>query len=213
MGRMVQPVVHRFRRLAGLLCLAALPALNGCAIHYANARDGRETIWGFGQLRLEAKPVGSNLVSITTGSRIPGLCLNVGRDQFGISFGYVVRQQLAVISSPDLAALRPPAGTVPLLRSDTNALWALGRLRMKSPPGNHQAFVTGKAVVGLAAQAGGRDGSLHLGLHSRQSVALPDASARFDFEQPARRWPGFDLFAMKVDAAASGDFNSTPQPP
>ena len=196
--------------LAATLILAQ--GMSGCAVHYDDRRSGVEHLWGFGQLRLENQSAGtnSNWAAVTTGVRIPGLCLEIGRDHFGFTFGCLNRQRLAVVDTNATAGLKGPA-VAPGVRTggDTNNLWALGHLQMRSvaAPARHYAIVTGKALAGLGASLGRHDTSLGLVLDGRQQASALDENIRLDFDQDAPRWPGFDLFALRVEASAPNNPN------
>src|SRR5688572_1158809 len=92
--------------------LLALPLLllcaSGCAVHYSDYKSGAEHLWGFGKLRLQSQTSGAGLVSVSSGYWVPGLCLELGRSQFGFTFGYVNRQQLALVGTNVLAGLERP---------------------------------------------------------------------------------------------------------
>lgn len=192
----------------GILALAG----SGCAIHYADNRSGAEHLWGFGQLRVQKEATGGGLTAVTTGYRVPGLCLELGRDHFGFTFGYLDRQRLCVVRSNEVADLRfPTAWPAVCAGGETNALWAFGHLRSRSVPLNsrHVAIVTGKALAGFGAGVGGDDTSLGLVLDGRQCAVVLDPNAQLDFDQDAPRWPGFDLFSMRISSSIQHDSNQT----
>jgi hypothetical protein len=203
MGRWALPL--SFSSPAARLIWAAGIALltAGCAVHYTDTKTGAEHLLGFGQLELKKKPAGDGLAAIVTGVRVPGLCLEVGRDHFGFSLGYLNRQTLRVVNTNATDGLEPPRVS-PGVRTggDADALWAFGLLRMRSiaSPVTHHAIVTGKALAGFGAGLGNGDDGLGLALDGRQKTVLFDENIRLDFDQDAPRWPGFDLFALKVSS-------------
>lgn len=197
-------VFKRAGRLVGLLILAGA---SGCAVHYSNPQTGAEHLWGLGQLRLEQESpaTNSNWAAVTSGYRVPGLCLSVGRDHFGFTLGYLDRQRLAVVSTNQIAELHTPTNSVAWLSSrEVNSRWAFGHLRMRGvgSPHRHWAIVTGKALVGLGAGVGGGETSLGVAVDSRQLAVVQDENIHLEFDQDAPRWPGFDLFAAQVQASS-----------
>jgi hypothetical protein len=188
----------------------ALILLTGCAVHYGDSRSGVEHLWGFGQLRLESQPTGGGLAAVTTGVRVPGLCVEVGRDHFGFTFGYLDRQRLAVVDTNAAAGRKHPVASPRFCSiGSTNALWALGHLQMRTVPAptHHYAIVTGKALAGLGASLGNQDNSLGLVLDGRQQAVVLDENILLDFDQDAPRWPGFDLFKMQVKSSTPDNPN------
>jgi hypothetical protein len=190
--------------------LLALVGASGCAFHYRNPRTGAEQLWGFGQLRLNVQPAGApgQLAVVTSGCRVPGLCLDVGRDHYGIALGYVDRQQAVVISSNQISTLEFPTNSiVGLFPRAANSRWMFGQLRVRAT-GQAQsahAIITGRALAGLGAGFGGGDTSLSVALDTRQQAAIADADLWLEFDQDASQWPGFDFFtaALRADSAAA----------
>lgn len=190
--------------LAGTLILAQ--GVSGCAVHYGDSRTGAEHLWGFGQLRLEEQMAGTNdnWAVVATGMRIPGLCLEIGRDHFGFTLGYLNREQLVVVSTKAADDVKYPDTALGVhLAGNTNSPWAFGHLQMRAVanPEHHYAIVTSKALAGLGASLGGHDNSLGFALDGNQRAVVLDENIRLDFDQDASRWPGFDLFAMHVAAS------------
>jgi hypothetical protein len=189
-------------------------AASGCAIHYQNPQTGAEQLWGLGQLRLRVESAGGDgqLAAVSSGCRVPGLCLDVGRDHFGFTLGYLDRQRLVVVSSNLTAALQTPTNSVAgMLAREVNSLWAFGHLHMRTVGrmDRHQAIVTGKALAGFGAGLGGNDSSLSLALDTRQSAVVAGENVQVDFDQDASRWPGFNLFTAKVQATHSSESTLT----
>jgi hypothetical protein len=157
---------------------------------------------------MENRSTGGDLAAVITGWRVPGLCLEIGRDHYGLSFGYLARQQLAVVSPDVVASLKHPKVSPRFLSNgNTNAPWAFGHLRMRGAgsPSHHHAIVTGKALAGLGAGLGDYDTSLGFVLDGRQRAVVVDENIQLDFDQDARRWPGCDLFEMKVISSIPTD--------
>jgi len=186
-----------------LLCAGIMFCASGCALHYCNAKNGTEHLWGLGQLRLQNQSAGSNYVAVVTGIRAPGLCLEVGRDHFGFTFGYLNRQRLEVVSTNTIANLQFPVVSPRICAfGSTNAPWAWGHLQMVAVPSptHHYAIVTGKALAGLGAGMGNQDNNFGFAMDGRQRAVVLDENVRLDFDQDVPRWPGFDLFTMRVNA-------------
>lgn len=186
--------------------------LGGCAIHYSDKSRGSEHLFGFGQLRLDVRDLGSNLVHVTRGSRIPGLCLGLGPGHFEVSFGYAIRQDWIVAGADRLTGIQNPQARPALLFAlDSNGAWGLGHLRMNSLPARKtvHASASGTAIAGLRAIVGANDTSLNVGLDARQRLVVHAENFRLNIDQNAPRWPGFDLFAARVESLA---FAQTKQP-
>lgn len=192
------------RRLRWILILI-MPALSGCAIHYTDHQKGVEHLWGLGQLGLTVEPISNNLVRVTSGSRVPGVCIGIGHDHIGLSLGYIIRERLVVVETNTVTEpLRLDRSHAISRRNDADSVWGLGHLRLTSIPSTtrHQAIITGKALAGLAAHVGGGDTSLSVGLDGRQRLAMVGQNIGLEFDQDATRWPGFDFFAMRVESSA-----------
>ena len=192
-----------FSQVGSHLGLLLLFFASGCAVHYGNPRTGAEHLWGLGQLRLqtESQATNSNWAVVASGYRVPGVCLSVGRDHFGVTLGYLDRQQLVVLARDQIPGLYPPTNSLGRLwRHDANARWAFGHLRMRATGSTHRpkAIVTGWAVVGLVVGAGGGQTSAGLAMDSRQLALIQDENVHLEFDQHAPRWPGYDLFATQV---------------
>ena len=197
------------RRLC-LILILIMPALSGCAVHYSDHRKGVEHLWGLGRLGLTIEPVGNHLVLVTSGSRIPGLCIGIGRDHIGASLGYIIRERLVVMETN--AVMNSPGidrSQAFILESGAGRFWGFGHLRLNSIPSatRRQAIITGKALGGVGVHAGGGDTSLSAGLDGRQRLAFTEESAQLEFEQNAPRWPGFDLFTARVKEPALSQTN------
>jgi hypothetical protein len=164
-----------------------------------------------GQLRLATNRVGDQLVSVTTGSRVPGICLELGRDHFGLAFGYLGRQRLAVVDSNQAANVQPPSGSPAVrLGGESGTFWGFGHVRMKSVPSanRHYAIVTGKALAGLGARAGGGDTSIGFALATRQEGVVQNENMFVELDQTnAPHWPGFDLFTTHVHVSVPNPTN------
>src|SRR5688572_8315760 len=103
----------------------ALLLLTGCAVRFGNPRTGVEQIWGLGSLRMQTNACGTNMITITSGSLVPGICLNLGAESFGGSFGLVQRQWI-VTTSGESDALAFPRARGLTFRKDAESLWAFG---------------------------------------------------------------------------------------
>jgi hypothetical protein len=195
-----------------VLLLALVSA--GCAVHYRSSRTGAEHLWGLGRLEFATNLVTTNLVAITTGSRIPGLCLQLGRDQFGLSLGYSICQQTCIVAVDQLAGIQPPQlGQALHWGAGSNGAWGLGHLHMQTVPGGgHLAVVTGRALAGLAAQAGAENTSFSLALDRQQRVTIQAEDAHVSFQQDAPSWPGFDQFSMQVTTLPATPNPISPHP-
>jgi len=198
-------------RVAGVSLAVArvllMVGLTGCAIHYSDRRTGTEHLWGLGQMQ-SSRSNNCEFATIVTGYRVPGLCLEIGRDHFGLTLGYLNRQQLAVVNTNATDAIQPPHATPPFLsRGITNGLWGFGHLRMRAlPSSNHYyAIITGKAMAGFCAGAGGGDTALSLALDSRQAAVVLDENVHLEFDQDAPRWPGLDLFNTQVTEVGTSE--------
>lgn len=185
---------------SGLLLLATLFATSGCAVHY-RAASGTEHLWGFGELSLNARQINSRFLSVASGSRVPGFCCDFGQGSFGISFGYIVRQRLQVVNKNDVVDLQLPRGAALNWHGrESNSLWGLGHLEMKTPKSNHdQALITGQSLAGLSASAG-TDRGIKFGVAHFQQTVLPRDGTYLELSQPAASRPGLDLFSVQVDA-------------
>jgi hypothetical protein len=196
--------------MGAMIFSCAFMVTTGCALHYNDNAKGTEHLWGFGQLRLQREPAGSNFVAIVTGVRAPGLVLEIGKDHFGLTLGYLERQRLELVSEDTSVHLSFPSVS-PRIASfgETNAPWACGHLQMRTVPAltHHYAIMTGKSLVGLGANLGKQDNNFGIVMDGRQCAVLLDESIRLDLEQTSRRWPGFNLFTTDVRAAGSDSFN------
>lgn len=207
MRRKLAAARNHQRRSAGVWGVAALTVcgcVTGCAVHYRNPRTGHEHLFGLGQMRLATDSANTNWIAVTSGIRVPGLCLSVGRDHFGLTLGYLTQQRLAVISSAELPALISPTNSPALrLASGPDSIWALGHLRMRDAGSSrrHWAVVTGRALAGLGAGAGGGDTRFSLALDSRQAAVVQHENIQLELDQDAPLWPGFDLFGTTVSAS------------
>lgn len=193
---------------AVLVCLVC--STSGCAIHYRNAKTGSEHLWGLGQMRMETNSgsPATQWASVTTGTRVPGLCLSVGPDHFGLSLGYRERQQMNLVSPEQVSQLEIPQRAWPKVTcSPINGRWTLGHARMRGPgsPRRHWTIVTGRACAGLGLAAGGGETGLQLGLASGRTAALQNTNVQVELDQKPSRWPGFDLFATEVRVAAEAN--------
>lgn len=169
---------------------------------------GTEHLWGFGQLRLQNQLAGSNHVAVVTGVRAPGLCLEIGRDHFGFTFGYLNRQRLEVVGTNVIESLRFPVTSPKIVSFGTiDAPWAWGHLKMRTVPSRtyRYAIITGKALAGIGAGLGNQDNNFGMVVDGRQRAVVLDENVHLNFDQDAPRWPGFDLFAMHVEAFTSID--------
>lgn len=195
-------------------CGLAVLCLQGCALHYFDTKTGVEHLWGVGQLRMESKSAGNGLIAVATGVNVPGLCLEIGRESYACTFGYLSRQRLAVVSTNAIGNLIPPVGTPPIcFTGKANSPWGIGHLKMCTVPSptHHYAIVTGKALAGLGASAGSHDNSLGFVLDGRQQVVVFDRNVQLDFEQHAAHWPGFDVFGLQVNAVVPANPNQNNQ--
>lgn len=184
--------------------LLLLTGLAGCAMRYSDNRAGVEHLWGLGQFQLQVRPLRTNLISVATGTRITGLCLELGRETVGLSLGCLVRQKLVVVSTEAaLHELRPDASQAIVLGGGREGVWALGHVRLITVPWprHHHAIITGKALAGVGAQTGG-GGSLTAGLDRRHRLEFADEHALLEVDQDMRLWPGFDLWTARVDFPA-----------
>jgi hypothetical protein len=201
---------HPFPR-PGLAVLVGLiwGLTSGCAFHYANARTGEEQLLGLGRLRLQTNTVEGPLQTITTSSTVPGLCIGLGPDHLGLSFGYVTRQKLVVMDAQAASALEAPTRASALtFGSRTNsAAWALGWTRMKATPARagHQAVLTGRALAGAGLGLGGGDTGVRFGLQSQQMTVIRHENTWLTFAGTNRHWPWFDLFTLQVGAPSLAD--------
>ena len=203
-------LVRNMTSLTGLFFICAVTVLvSGCAVNYSSPATGAEHLWGLGQMQFMTNRVGTNLVAVTTGTRVPGLCLELGRNHFGLALGYLVREKADVAEASRLAETEPPCGRPAWHWGNAvSGVWGIGHLKMKTIPvtGGHEAVVTGRALVGAAASIGSGDTSVRFGLDGCQRLTFKDENASLAFDQQAARWPGFDLFQMQVSATVT---NST----
>lgn len=175
----------------------------GCAVQYRNDRAGTEHLWGIGRFRVASQIVNSNLVSVTSGSCVPGLGFEFGSGGVGLSFGYLVHEKLIVARASSALKLGVVPSTFALTWSDkeTDSVWGLGHLKMNSVPFDHQTdvIITGTALAGLKTQFEKESSGIDFGFRSRQQLVFLSDQA-LDFEQSAAPWPGFDFYSMSVAA-------------
>lgn len=186
----------------GFLLAAAFLATPGCAVHYRNAASGEEHLWGFGQLALNVRPVNDRLVSVASGSRVPGFCCNVDQGSVSVSFGYLIRQHLTVVDQNDAADFQFPRGSIALTwhGRETNSVWGIGHLKMKTPAiSEPHALITGQSLTGLSASLGSERG-LKFGFVNSQQTTLPREETYLEFSQPSASSSGLNLFNVRVDA-------------
>lgn len=181
----------------GILVLA----LTGCAVNYSNPHTGAQHLWGLGQLGLKTDSVGEAWMSVTTGSRIPGLCMDFGPRHLGLSFGFLIRQETVVVETNRLPEIHGPERTLALpLHLDANSVWGLGHLKMKSVASTHgpRVVISGRALAGLSARLGGGDSSVRLGTQSQQRCVVLDQNIYLTFVGTNQNWPHFNFFKSAI---------------
>lgn len=189
---------------------------SGCALDYQNSRSGQEHLWGLGQFQFSTNWINTDLGTVTTGSQIPGLCMQLGANHFGFSFGYTIRQETVVVDLPQLGATRPIDQDGAIHWGLTKeGVWGFGHLSLKSVPGNqgHHAVISGRALAGLGLRAGAKDNSITLALDQHQQTSIFNENMQITFDQDASSWPGFNFFAMQIKATTLANSKSTPTLP
>ncbi len=193
----------------GVALIGGVILWSGCAFRYSDRRSGVEHLWGIGQMRLHQQSAGNGLVTVTTGVCVPGLCLEIGSDQFGFNFGWLGHERLVVVATNAADGLCSPVAW-PFLPSvgRANGRWTLGHLQMRSvPSAGHFVVMTGKALVGVGARLGCDGNSFGIGLDSRQQTVIYDPNIRLEMDQDVPRWPGLDLFSTRVAVSLAHEEN------
>ena len=122
--------IHCHLLLALALC-AVMFVLSGCAIHHFDPRTGTEHLWGFGHLKMKVAPE-SGAQPVITGTRLLGLSLRGGRDDYGLTAGWECRSRITMPPSGSLL-LQWPTNVSPLPR-EMRDLFTL-RVGTNLPPG------------------------------------------------------------------------------
>lgn len=149
--------------------------------------------------------VGDEYVSVLIGSRVPGLCFQIGRRNAGVSFGYSAWEKVMIVKREALSSGSPVETSFGLpLGANDHGKWYLGYQFVNHLPAETDGFavVTGKALAGLGAQAERGGTGITVGMSSRQRLACGARDARFDIDQDAGLWPGFDFFNAKITSVA-----------
>lgn len=174
----------------------------GCAIHHSNSLAGVDDILGFGCVRYSTNAVGARFQTVAAETAVPGLSFALGLDHLGVSLGYHENQRLAV--EPLTASSNGVRRTfaIPLWKSRSGRVWAFGWQRLRTPPSSRhrQAFITGRALAGFAAQLGGGDSSFHAGTHAVETTFIQSTDTYLTFAGTNTHWPYYDLMTMAIDA-------------
>lgn len=89
---------------------------SGCAVHYYNKESGTEHLWGFGHLRMKAKPSNDGVVrAVVTGTETLGFSLSAGEENRGVGLGYDNRKKMNVMDDASVA-LEFPTNSLPSRR-------------------------------------------------------------------------------------------------
>ncbi len=179
-------------------------------MRYSDSRNGAEHLWGFGNLRLSCV-TNSSLATVVTGCRVPGICIEIGSENFGLSLGWLERQRLQVVNQQSAGAVMIPGATPRFLsHAGSDGIWALGHLKMRTVPApeHHYAIVTGRALAGIGGDAGPGERGFGAGLNHGQRTEVIDENVRVDLDMRASRWPGFDYFSAEVSAATPMDLKT-----
>lgn len=111
----------------------------GCALHYYDAANNTEHVWGFGHLkmrampRLEEHPPFTNAaMAYVTGVRTLGLSLGAGQEFAGLAVGWDSRSRVVIAAEDAQFCLLWPSNTLWL----TGGLQDLFTLRLGDPPTN-----------------------------------------------------------------------------
>lgn len=139
------------------------------------------------------------------GSRVPGLCLEVGRANLGLTLGLLTRQRLTAIKKEDWAGFPLVAKSWGLsLGTNDNGKWVLGVQSVSHLPNPNRtlAVATAKALAGLGLEAEPNDSGITCGLSSRQRLACAASDSQFEIDQVAKAWPGFDFFNANISSVS-----------
>jgi hypothetical protein len=127
---------------------------------------------------------------------LPGLIFGVGKDHFGLSFGFLVNERLLIVETNLLADLLAPAGF--LAMPTRHGVWGIGHLHMRAVPGREaQTIISGNAIAGFKTHLGRPASVIHLGLDSRQVAQIGDNS-HLVLTGTNSVWPRFNLFELGV---------------
>jgi len=178
---------------AGLL----LPfILSACAFHYSNSKTGTEALLGVGGFRVQTNQVTKELQSVVAGSVIPGLCIGVGPDHFGISLGYLKREHLFIVNSTDPSGgARQSRFALPLGSQDPSGGLGLGFMSLRRPArdSHYECIIAARALAGVAFQAGAGT-SATAGLQSQQTTVVRSEDLELTLGSTNSVWPYFDYF-------------------
>jgi hypothetical protein len=94
--------------------MAFVLLLNGCAVHHFDPKTGTEHLWGFGHLKMKTAPQESSR-PVITGTRLLGVSVRGGRDNYGISAGWESNSRITMPASGTLV-LQYPTNAAPLPR-------------------------------------------------------------------------------------------------
>ena len=195
--------LREWQKALAALCASCL--LQGCAVRFTDPRAGTEHLWGLGTLQLQSQPAGNGLVSVTSGSRVPGLCLTLGREQFGLAIGLTAHQRLAVVATNEHAFTQTVLFQNGLtLARTTNSVFGFGHLSLKLPPASrsHHALITGQTLAGLGTHLGGCS-SISLGLDRWQRFTVLNQDTHLEIADESNTGSRFDLFNLRVVAPSS----------
>jgi hypothetical protein len=101
-NRVCSKVTARFISLSVILP-ALLTSAMGCAIHYYDAKNGAEHLWGFGHIKMKVIPANEGVQAVVKGTETLGFNLAAGTEDYHVGLGWDYRRRILISSN---AAIR-----------------------------------------------------------------------------------------------------------
>ena len=136
---------------------------------------------------------------------VPGVCIEVGRQRFGINLGGLVEEQSTILDADNpnpvdaqiqCRIIRPWGES----ESAWNFGWQQTYLIQKYQ--NKLASSEGTASWGVNLGVGGLSSNFSMGYSSKQRTLLFAGDGHLSIDQDAQNWKGFNLY----NASVAGDF-------
>lgn len=103
----------------GLLVTAAA-LISGCAVHYYDAENNIEHIWGIGHMAMKPSPTSEDVVAVGSRTDVIGLSLANVQHQLDVSFGWNAKQRIDIVKEDATFCLAWPQGSFYNARVGTN---------------------------------------------------------------------------------------------
>ena len=112
-GCLLQPLVF-------VLLVTVVAISSGCALHYYDAENNIEHIWGIGHMAMKPSPASEGVVAVGSRTDVIGLSLANVQDQLDVSFGWNARQRIDIVKDDAKLCLAWPQGSFYNARVGTN---------------------------------------------------------------------------------------------